>query len=78
MFKSTETFYQGFGQKLGAKPTPQIFDLKRIRNFNSNQIVILLPQRETIWKVPEKVISQRLVEWLLSVFVGDSADNNQI
>ena len=48
MFKSTETFYQGFGQKLGAKPILQIFDLKWIRNFNSNQIVILLPQRETI------------------------------
>ena len=27
MFKSTETFYQGFGQKLGAKPNLQIFDL---------------------------------------------------
>ena len=50
MFKSTETFYQGFGQKLVVKPNLhlQIFDLKRIRNFNSNQQIILLPQRETI------------------------------
>ena len=30
-----------------------------------------MPQRETIWKVPEKVISQRLVKWLLSVFLGN-------